>query len=51
MQSLHRRSKTLGEWEAWAIAAQQQCWRLVTICPGAVYGPPLAAVRKSGALP
>jgi hypothetical protein len=40
----------LGEWEAWAIAGQQQRWRLVAICPGNVYGPPMAISPNCGAL-
>jgi hypothetical protein len=40
----------LAEWEAWAIAGQQQRWRLVAICPGHVYGPPMTANLKCGEL-
>ncbi|GAB4817129.1 hypothetical protein N2152v2_004175 [Parachlorella kessleri] len=36
-------AKTLSEWEAWAITAQQDRWRLVVICPANILGPPLAA--------
>ncbi|EFN54626.1 hypothetical protein CHLNCDRAFT_135160 [Chlorella variabilis] len=39
-------SKALAEWQAWAIASQQDHWRLVAICPSHVYGPPLTANLK-----
>lgn len=42
------RSKALAEWQAWAIASQQDHWRLVAICPSHVYGPPLTANLKCG---
>ena len=42
------RAKALAEWQAWAIAGQQQRWRLVTICPGNTYGPLLAASPNCG---
>ena len=42
------KAKTLSEWEAWALAAQQQRWSLVTICPSWVLGPPIAANKHSG---
>ncbi len=38
-----RRAKTVSEWEAWAIAAQQRRWSLVVICPANILGPPVAA--------
>ncbi len=48
---LHARcsAKVLAEWQAWAIASQQERWRLVAICPGNTYGPPMAINPNSGA--
>lgn len=43
------RAKTFSEWQAWAIAGQQTRWRLVTLCPGVVLGPPVVPNYKSGA--
>ncbi|GAB4819941.1 hypothetical protein N2152v2_006987 [Parachlorella kessleri] len=43
-------SKTLSEWAAWAICAQQQRWSLVVINPAVVVGPPLAANKLSEAV-
>ncbi|GAB4819940.1 hypothetical protein N2152v2_006986 [Parachlorella kessleri] len=40
-------SKTLSEWEAWSIYAQQKRWSLVVIIPATVVGPPLAANKLS----
>ena len=39
----------LAEWQAWAIASQQDRWRLVAICPGNTYGPPMDISPNSGA--
>lgn len=47
--SLPRRAKVAAEWQAWAMAAQQDRWRLVAICPGNVYGPLLANSPTCGA--
>lgn len=41
-------AKVAAEWQAWALAAQQDRWRLVTICPGNVYGPLLANSPNCG---
>lgn len=45
------RAKTLAEWEAWAIAGQQERWKLVTLCPGMVYGPPVVRIDRGGEAP
>ncbi len=45
------RAKTLSEWHAWAVAGQQSRWRLVTLCPGSVVGPPIAPSYRSGEYP
>lgn len=40
-------SKIKAERRAWELAGSQQRWRLITICPSMVIGPPLAANDKS----
>ncbi|KAL4439712.1 hypothetical protein ABPG75_002713 [Micractinium tetrahymenae] len=45
--SAYGMAKTLSEWQAWAIAGQQNRWRLVTLCPGVVLGPPVVPNYKS----
>lgn len=47
LYSYQCRAKTLSEWEAWAIHAQQTRWELVVINPAVVMGPPLAGIRGS----
>ncbi|KAL4421429.1 hypothetical protein ABPG75_010720 [Micractinium tetrahymenae] len=44
-------AKVAAEWHAWALAAQQDRWRLVTICPGNVYGPLMANSPACGPVP
>jgi hypothetical protein len=46
---LHR-AKTISEWQAWSMCAQQRRWSLVVINPAIVVGPPLAANRQSEAV-
>ncbi|AYF97254.1 NAD-dependent epimerase/dehydratase family protein [Protaetiibacter intestinalis] len=43
-------SKTLAEREAWRLHAEQDRWSLVTVNPGLVLGPALAAGSVSGSL-
>eukprot|EP00887_Chlorella_sp_A99_P002477 scaffold10.g2477.t1 len=39
--------KTISEWEAWAMEAQQKDWELVCINPSYVFGPPLAPIAAA----
>ncbi|KAL4450548.1 hypothetical protein ABPG77_000904 [Micractinium sp. CCAP 211/92] len=45
--SAYGMAKTFSEWQAWAIAGQQTRWRLVSLCPGVVLGPPVVPNYKS----